>query len=268
MKSYKGHIDILPENGIFVFGSNTEGRHGKGAALIAKEKFGAIYGKSQGLQGRSYAIVTKDLNSNIQPSRTPEQIKEEIKNLYKFAIDNKDLDFYIAYTTLQSRNLNAYSTKELAYLFASFDIIPSNIIFEEGFLELIKSFRNQKVVIIAGGRDFNNYSLLEEYCYKILSPLLEKGIEIIIREGEARGVDTLAVRFALENNLPLQRYPADWSLGKRAGFIRNKNMAEGLNGDNPANILIAFWDGKSRGTKSMIDIMNDKIFTSVYICSY
>lgn len=46
---------------IYIFGSNTQGRHGKGAALIAKLKYGAIQGQARGLQGNSYAIVTKDL---------------------------------------------------------------------------------------------------------------------------------------------------------------------------------------------------------------
>ena len=61
MKVYKGTILKLKPNQIFVFGSNTQGRHGKGAALCAKERFGAIYGQAYGLQGQSYAIVTKEL---------------------------------------------------------------------------------------------------------------------------------------------------------------------------------------------------------------
>lgn len=58
----KYHRDgTLPINGeVFVFGSNLAGRHGKGAALIASKKFDAIYGNGTGLQGRSYAIPTKD----------------------------------------------------------------------------------------------------------------------------------------------------------------------------------------------------------------
>lgn len=45
---------------VFVFGSNHTGRHGKGAALIARNQYGAIYGQGSGLQGQSYAIPTKD----------------------------------------------------------------------------------------------------------------------------------------------------------------------------------------------------------------
>jgi hypothetical protein len=58
MKTYQGVITSLPLNGIFVYGANTEGRHGMGAAKVAREKFGAIYGKT-GLQGQSYGIIIK-----------------------------------------------------------------------------------------------------------------------------------------------------------------------------------------------------------------
>jgi hypothetical protein len=53
------HIVKLDKNEVIVFGANVQGRHGKGAALTAKNKFVAIYGQSKGLQGQSYAIVTK-----------------------------------------------------------------------------------------------------------------------------------------------------------------------------------------------------------------
>mgnify|MGYP006877977877 FL=1 len=75
-KTYSGMIDKLNSNQIFVFGSNTQGRHGKGAALTARNKFGAIYGQAEGLQGQSYAIITKDLTKTTHPSRTKEQIIE------------------------------------------------------------------------------------------------------------------------------------------------------------------------------------------------
>jgi hypothetical protein len=54
------------EREVFVFGSNREGRHGKGAALEARARHGAIYGQAEGLQGNSYAIVTKELRSKGQ----------------------------------------------------------------------------------------------------------------------------------------------------------------------------------------------------------
>ena len=98
LKTYSGIITNLEPNQIFVFGSNTQGRHGKGAALTAKNKFGAIYGQSEGIQGQSYAIITKDLTSSVQPSRTPEQIVEQINKLYTYARQHRDKEFLVAYS--------------------------------------------------------------------------------------------------------------------------------------------------------------------------
>lgn len=67
--------------------------------------------------------------------------------------------------------------------------------------------------------------------------------------GCARGADTLGKQFAEELGLKVLEYPADWDkYGKRAGYIRNEEMAK------ISNALIAFWDGESRGTKHMIDL--------------
>ena len=68
VSSYTGNI--TPDaNTIFVFGSNPEGRHGAGAAKIAREQFGAIYGRGEGLQGNAYALPTKRIKS-ITPTKT------------------------------------------------------------------------------------------------------------------------------------------------------------------------------------------------------
>lgn len=135
-KTYKGILTSLPSNGIFTFGSNTQGRHGKGAALTAKTKFGAVYGCAKGRQGRSYAIITKDLRIKIHPSVLEEDIIKQIHILYEYAIENDELDFYIAYSG-NGTNLNGYSNKEMAIMFSSRDI-PENIIFEEEFYKLIE----------------------------------------------------------------------------------------------------------------------------------
>ena len=99
-------------------------------------------------------------------------------------------------------------------------------------------------VIVAGSRNFKDYKLLKDTLDILLS--INKDIEII--SGGAKGADFLGEKFANENNLKLTLFPADWSLDKKAGYIRNKQMAE--YGDS----LVAFWDGKSKGTKMMIDL--------------
>lgn len=69
---------------IFVFGSNTEGRHGKGAALEARKNHGAIYGQAEGRQGNSYAIITKELRADY-PKVTIEQVKEGVDRFLAYA---------------------------------------------------------------------------------------------------------------------------------------------------------------------------------------
>jgi hypothetical protein len=102
-------------------------------------------------------------------------------------------------------------------------------------------------VIVAGGRDFTNYALVEE-AIKI------SGFEISqIVSGKAKGVDTLGEVWALANNVPVEAFPADWSQhGRAAGPIRNKQMAE------YADALIAIWDGESKGTANMIQQARSK----------
>ncbi len=100
-------------------------------------------------------------------------------------------------------------------------------------------------VIIAGSRNFNNYDLLHKKC----TELLKNQTDIEIVSGTANGADKLGERFAKEQNYKLTQFPADWdSFGKSAGYIRNEEMAK------YADALIVFWDGKSKGTKHMIDL--------------
>ena len=107
-------------------------------------------------------------------------------------------------------------------------------------------------VIIAGSRGFSNYKLLREQCNKFLREK-RKTSNIIIVSGHARGADTLGEKYAQDEGFALEIYPAQWKkLGKQAGYRRNEQMAE------VADALIAFWDGSSKGTKHMIDIMNEK----------
>jgi len=98
-------------------------------------------------------------------------------------------------------------------------------------------------LIVAGSREFTDYSTLETELSNIKDSITE------IVSGTARGADRLGERYANENNITLQRMPAEWDKhGRSAGYKRNEQMAE------YADSLIAFWDGQSRGTKHMIDI--------------
>lgn len=101
-------------------------------------------------------------------------------------------------------------------------------------------------VIIAGSRDFNDYALLKEQCEHILQDKMRTH-QVVIVSGGAKGADQLGERFAAEHNLAVESHPADWQThGRAAGPIRNREMAL------CSQALIAFWDGKSPGTDSMI----------------
>lgn len=115
-------------------------------------------------------------------------------------------------------------------------------------------------VIIAGSRGFSDYALLKRTMDTLLSNIKE---DITVVCGKARGADTLGEQYAKERGYAVAYFPADWDrYGKAAGFIRNEQMAQN------ADALVAFWDGKSRGTKSMIELAakyNLKIRIKKYI---
>lgn len=107
-------------------------------------------------------------------------------------------------------------------------------------------------VIIAGTRFFSDYQLLCQKCDAILSAKRQDS-NIVVISGTARGADRLGERYARERGYQIRRFPADWDNdGNSAGPIRNAKMA-----DN-ADALIAFWDGKSRGTRNMIETAEEK----------
>jgi len=100
-------------------------------------------------------------------------------------------------------------------------------------------------VIIAGSRNFTDYQKLKETCDTILRD--QTNIEIV--SGNCRGADLLGEQYAKERGYKIAQFPADWNkYGKSAGPKRNQQMA------NYADALIAFWNGKSRGTKHMIEM--------------
>ena len=137
---YEGNINPEP-NTIFVFGSNTEGRHGAGAAKVAREQFGAVYGQGEGLQGNAYALPTKDLrvkeNKGFK-SISPEQITNSIKKLYETAKQNPNKQFKVAYRNTTDTSLNGYTGLEMIEMFNQAGTIPSNVIFSKEWVNTNK----------------------------------------------------------------------------------------------------------------------------------
>lgn len=100
--------------------------------------------------------------------------------------------------------------------------------------------------IIAGGRDFHDIKVMED-TLKNFTDITE------VISGAAKGADTLGTNWAGLHNIPVRLFLPNWDqYGKAAGFIRNAEMAE------EADALIAFWDGKSKGTAHMIKTMKIK----------
>lgn len=94
-------------------------------------------------------------------------------------------------------------------------------------------------IAVIGSREFNDYSLLE-------STLNEYNINQII-SGGAKGADSLAETYAEAYNIPTTIFLPDWNkYGRSAAFIRNKDIVEA------SQLVIAFWDGTSRGTEHSI----------------
>ncbi|QEG13619.1 putative ssDNA binding protein [Bacillus phage vB_BspM_MarvelLand] len=108
-------------------------------------------------------------------------------------------------------------------------------------------------LVVAGSRDFNNY----EYARYILDHVLQHHLpDVEIVSGKARGGDKMGELYADERGLPVKDFPANWNqFGKSAGYRRNTEMADYIGFEGGC---VCFWDGKSRGTKHMIDICLDK----------
>lgn len=103
---------------IFVFGSNLAGRHGKGAALFARQHYGAEYGVGEGRTGNAYAIPTKDGSLNVLPLR---RIKKGVKGFLRYAKAHPELSFQL---TPIGCGLAGYAYSDIGPLFAG---APSNV---------------------------------------------------------------------------------------------------------------------------------------------
>lgn len=114
----------IPLNKIMVFGSNSAGRHGKGAALFAKQHRGAIYGQGFGRQGMSFAIPTKDRNIETLPL---DIIANYVRLFVEEARMNPELEYYV---TPIGCGLAGYKYSQIAPFFKD---VPPNVELNEYF---------------------------------------------------------------------------------------------------------------------------------------
>lgn len=121
-------MSFVPYEPIFVFGSNLAGRHGKGDALIARQRHGAVYGQGEGWQGASYAIPTKGENIRTLPLL---DILPGVRRFIDFALKHPELNFEIQ--ALGCR-LAGYEPWQIAPMFSG---APANCFFHPAFREVL-----------------------------------------------------------------------------------------------------------------------------------
>lgn len=122
-------------------------------------------------------------------------------------------------------------------------------------------------VLICGGRDFNDFGLVEQEVLKLVKPHEDK--DIVFISGGAKGADSMARLLVQKYESKLEEYLADWkdltvepcivkknkygSYNALAGHNRNTRML--LEGS--PDVVLAFWDGRSHGTADMIKKVRD-----------
>lgn len=107
---------------VFVFGSNLAGRHGKGAAVEARVKYGAVFGVGEGRTGNAYAIPTKD--ERLRP-RTLLDVSESVRQFLQYAREHQECRFVV---TRVGCGLAGFDPKDIAPLFSD---APANCVMPE-----------------------------------------------------------------------------------------------------------------------------------------
>lgn len=133
---------------------------------------------------------------------------------------------------------------------------------------------NKKIIVLVNGsRNYIDKNFIEEKIYKILNNYIENNYDIIIREGDAKGVDKIAGQIALESNWNLEVFKAIWkdnhnNYNPKAGFERNIKMVEGIDNYNNKkgvfDIMISFVLNNSHGTLHCINYAKNKYPNKLY----
>jgi hypothetical protein len=137
MKTTPENITTLKPNQIFVFGSNTAGIHGKGAARVAQRSFGAVKGVSEGPTGRCYAIPTRVYGGRdgqhwkvrFSPVRLVE-IHRSIHRFLDYAQKHPELEFLV---TKIGCGFAGYDFEDMADIFSR-EEVPPNVVLPKEFL--------------------------------------------------------------------------------------------------------------------------------------
>lgn len=122
---------------VFVFGSNRQGRHGAGAAHFALMSRGAVYGQSTGMQGNSYAIITKELR-DYYPPVSFQEVEQGVRKFLKFARKHPDLQFQV---TPIGCGLAGFKPEQIAPLFKK--RLP-NVLLPKEFIKVLEGVVNDQ----------------------------------------------------------------------------------------------------------------------------
>lgn len=108
-------------------------------------------------------------------------------------------------------------------------------------------------IVVAGGRNYQDKKAFDSK----LNDVMQRFPDATLISGHARGADTLAEVYAAEHNVPIEVFKPEWNtFGRYAGLVRNRQMLEyAAREESP--MLVAFWDGSSRGTLNSINIARD-----------
>jgi len=241
------------KNRVEVFGSNTAGWHSSGHAKACARYYGAVRHQGEGMMGQCYALPTREPDGPPPNLRTLSltDIDAAINRFHQTVGDHPDKDFFVARVGC---GLGGYEDSEIAPLFANYDW-PDHVHLPGIWQPYIDKPNALHRVIVAGGRDFKDIKLMYETLDRQLGKLIERGKHPIIVSGTARGADQMGEQYAKDRGLDIIRFPAPWDEfkemfgnNKAAGFVRNAMMAQ------YATVLSSFWDGRSKGTESMIDL--------------
>ncbi|MBX7112562.1 MAG: hypothetical protein K1X87_12050 [Dehalococcoidia bacterium] len=124
-------LTTLPAGHVFVFGSNTDGKHAGGAAADAVRHFGAVWGQAVGLQGQAYAIPTVDYKRRDDFRVPLAAIRRHVLEFLRFASEHPELTFHV---TPVGCGIAGYRVEDLAPLFRGGEAEPRNVVWPEEFV--------------------------------------------------------------------------------------------------------------------------------------
>lgn len=251
------------EEPVFVFGSNTAGAHGRGAALVALRHHGALRGQGEGPQGQAYAIPTKVWQGGTLVTAPERTVREAIERFLAYVEAHPETLFQL---TRVGCGLAGLDERTVVGWFEGGRRLP-NLLWPGRWRRDAVTGRTPPRIIVAGSRglDPRDPSIKAWFDAELaarLAPLIAAARERrapppVILSGGAEGADLMGEAWAVERGeatgVTFERHPAEWDRwGRAAGMIRNARMAwEGTH-------LLAAWDGHSPGTRNMIETARDQ----------